>query len=160
RRGCRWFPRSAALRQAAPRPRRSGSGRGKRPDPSTTEDRGETVTPPAPARRKRQARGGLALGLQRTNVWRKVTSPAREAKRLNKSIVLLPASAGRRKCRRSREPGGHEMARGRPPRGDAVRVLTDTAATTASDGDARVKTGKRKNNGNGANLGFEAQLFL
>ena len=33
-------------------------------------------------------------------------------------------------------------------------------ATTAADGDGLAKAGKRKNNGNDANLGFEAQLFL
>ena len=54
------------------------------------------------------------------------------------------------------------MARGRPRRGDAGRAPTDNAApatTTALDGNGPAKAGKRKNNDNGANLGFEAQLF-
>jgi len=41
-----------------------------------------------------------------------------------------------------------------------VRAPSDTTAPTAPDGDGLAKAGKRKNNGNGANLGFEAQLFL
>jgi type I restriction enzyme M protein len=52
------------------------------------------------------------------------------------------------------------MKRRKPRRGDAVRALSDTTAPTAPDGDGLAKAGKRKNNGNGANLGFEAQLFL
>jgi hypothetical protein len=50
--------------------------------------------------------------------------------------------------------GEHKMARRKPRRGDAVRAPRDTAAPTAPDGDRLVKAGKRKNNGNGANLGF------
>ena len=41
-----------------------------------------------------------------------------------------------------------------------MRAPSDTTAPTAPDGDGLAKAGKRKNNGNGANLGFEAQLFL
>src|SRR5438552_12612393 len=52
------------------------------------------------------------------------------------------------------------MKRGKPRRGDAVGAPSDTTAPTAPDGDGLAKAGKRKNNGNGANLGFEAQLFL
>src|SRR5262245_1160518 len=52
------------------------------------------------------------------------------------------------------------MKRGKPRRGDAVRAPSDTTAPTAPDGEGLAKAGKRKNNGNGANLGFEAQLFL
>jgi hypothetical protein len=38
-----------------------------------------------------------------------------------------------------------------------VGAPTDATATTASDGDGLAKAGKRKNNGNSADLGFEAQ---
>jgi type I restriction enzyme M protein len=41
-----------------------------------------------------------------------------------------------------------------------VRAPSDTATPTAQDSDRLAKACKRKNNGNGANLGFEAQLFL
>jgi hypothetical protein len=50
------------------------------------------------------------------------------------------------------------MKRRKPRRGDAVRALSDTTAPTAPDGDGLAKAGKRKNNGNGANLGFEASF--
>ena len=43
------------------------------------------------------------------------------------------------------------MAKGRPP---------DTRAARTSGASNSAPTGNRKNNGNGANLGFEAQLFL
>ena len=52
------------------------------------------------------------------------------------------------------------MARRGPRRGEAVRTPTVTMATTAADGDGLAKAGKRKNNGNDANLGFEAYLSL
>jgi hypothetical protein len=55
------------------------------------------------------------------------------------------------------------MARGKPPRGSAARAPTDNAAPTAatpSNVNGLTKASKQKNGGNGANLGFEAQLFF
>jgi type I restriction enzyme M protein len=50
------------------------------------------------------------------------------------------------------------MARGRPRAGSTEHAPTDTVIATIDD--SPTKPGKRKSNGNGANLGFEAQLFL